>query len=125
MDIAAGEYGYNTDYVRRMLARRRRRRAAGGCVALPAASPASCRRARCATRTTSICPAIARRRCICTAPAPRRGFAIWNGSTIMCASSSMLFDGAPAREERRDRPDLSRPGLGLDFKQQDAERYAA
>lgn len=36
----------------------------------------------------------------------------------------MLFDGAPVAKDGEIRPDLTRPGLGLDFKQQDAERYA-
>jgi L-alanine-DL-glutamate epimerase-like enolase superfamily enzyme len=35
----------------------------------------------------------------------------------------MLFDGAPKPENGEIRPDLSRPGLGLEFKRQDAERY--
>jgi hypothetical protein len=36
----------------------------------------------------------------------------------------MLFDGAlPARDGEL-HPDLSRPGLGLEFKRVDAERYA-
>ncbi len=36
----------------------------------------------------------------------------------------MLFDGAPAPKEGVIRADLSRPGLGLAFKHQDARRYA-
>ena len=36
----------------------------------------------------------------------------------------MLFDGAPTPEGGAIRPDLTRPGLGLMFKRQDAERYA-
>jgi len=36
----------------------------------------------------------------------------------------MLFDGAPMPKDGEIRPDLTRPGLGLVFKQQDAERYA-
>ena len=35
----------------------------------------------------------------------------------------MLFDGAPTPKEGAIRPDLTRPGLGLTFKRQDAERY--
>ena len=37
----------------------------------------------------------------------------------------MLFDGAPTPERGDIRPDLTRPGLGLEFKRQDAEQYAA
>jgi len=36
----------------------------------------------------------------------------------------MFFDGAPQPVDGLLRPDLSRPGLGLDFKPRDAERYA-
>ena len=37
----------------------------------------------------------------------------------------MLFDGAPLPKQGMIRPDLSRPGHGLEFKRQDAERFAA
>ncbi|MEO9190209.1 MAG: enolase C-terminal domain-like protein, partial [Acetobacteraceae bacterium] len=36
----------------------------------------------------------------------------------------MLFDGAPTAKDGVIAPDLSRPGLGLALKRQDAERYA-
>ena len=36
----------------------------------------------------------------------------------------MLFDGAPTPVGGSLRPDLSRPGLGLEFKRKDAQRYA-
>ena len=36
----------------------------------------------------------------------------------------MLFDGAPVPQAGMIRPDLSRPGLGLEFKRADAERFA-
>lgn len=36
---------------------------------------------------------------------------------------AMLFDGAPVPSNGEIRPDLSRPGLGLAFKRQDAERF--
>jgi len=35
----------------------------------------------------------------------------------------MLFDGAPKPEGGAIRPDLSRPGLGIEFKAKDAERF--
>ena len=37
----------------------------------------------------------------------------------------MLFDGAPVPCDGSIRPDLSRPGLGLSFRWQGAERFAA
>ena len=36
----------------------------------------------------------------------------------------MLFDGAPRPADGMIRPDLTRPGFGLAFKTQDAERFA-
>jgi hypothetical protein len=36
----------------------------------------------------------------------------------------MLFDGALTPVEGCLRPDLSRPGLGIELKRADAERYA-
>jgi hypothetical protein len=36
----------------------------------------------------------------------------------------MLFDGAPLPKDGVIRADLSRPGLGLDFKHRDARQYA-
>jgi hypothetical protein len=38
---------------------------------------------------------------------------------------SMLFDGVPQPRDGALRPDLSRPGLGLEFKSADAQRFAA
>jgi hypothetical protein len=36
----------------------------------------------------------------------------------------LLFDGAPVPADGTISPDLSRPGLGLDFKEKDAEKFA-
>src|SRR5690625_2714151 len=36
----------------------------------------------------------------------------------------MFFDGAPVPKDGRIAPDVTRPGLGLDLKRRDAERYA-
>ena len=40
-------------------------------------------------------------------------------------SEHMLFDGGPVPKNGRIAPDLSRPGLGLDFKHQDAAWFVA
>ena len=37
----------------------------------------------------------------------------------------LFFDGVLEPEEGALRPDLGRPGLGLEFRRKDAERYAA
>ena len=123
MDIAAGEYGYDLSYFRRMLE-------AGAVDVLQAdatrcaghhrlsARRGACRGAlRCRSRRT------APRRCTLTRAARCRTSAIWNIFTIMCASSICFSTGlTPGRGELR--PDLSRPGLGLEFKRKDAARYA-
>jgi L-alanine-DL-glutamate epimerase-like enolase superfamily enzyme len=36
----------------------------------------------------------------------------------------MLFDGAPRVQDGAIAPDLSRPGMGLEFKEKDAEKFA-
>ena len=38
---------------------------------------------------------------------------------------SMLFDGFTRRRDGALRPDLSRPGIGVELKERDAQRYAA
>jgi hypothetical protein len=38
---------------------------------------------------------------------------------------SMFFDGALQATDGRLRPDLSRPGIGIELKRADAARYAA
>jgi hypothetical protein len=37
----------------------------------------------------------------------------------------MLFDGAQVARHGELRPDLSRPGLGIEFKRADAQKFAA
>ena len=118
MDIAAGEYGYDLFYFRRMLEAgavdvlRPMRRAAAGSPG-SCASGRSARRARCRSRPT------ARRRCTSTRlRLPRfRHLEYFHDHDRI---EHMLFDGAPTPVGGALRPDLSRPGLGLEFKRQDA-----
>ena len=53
---------------------------------------------------------IARRRCICTSPARRRGCGIWNGFTTTSGSSTCCSTAPRCRKTAIIRPDLSRPG---------------
>ena len=123
MDIAAGEYGYDLVYFRRMLE-------AGGVDVLQADAT------RCAgisefLRVGALCAAYGIPLSAHTAPSLH--------AHVCCALTSvrhveyfhdhvrieqMLFDGAPVPVESALRPDRSRPGLGLDFKRADAARYA-
>ena len=86
------------------------------------AGTGSWRRGACARRTTSTCPAIARPRCTCTwLAAPRFRNPEWFHDHVRI--EHMLFDGAPVPTDGAIRPDLTRPGLGIEFKRQDAERF--
>ena len=89
-----------------------------------AASPDFCRPRRCARRTTSIFPRIARRRCIGTSAAQRRASAISNGFTTMSASSTCCSTARLSRTTAPSRPTGHAPGLGLELKREDAERFA-
>jgi L-alanine-DL-glutamate epimerase-like enolase superfamily enzyme len=124
MDIAAGEYAFNTDDVRHMLARR--------AVDVQQADASRCLGVTGFLQTGVLCdahhidlsghcaPAL---HLHCACAVPRLRHLEWFHDHVRI--EQMLFDGAPAAKNGAIRPDLSRPGLGLDFKQQDAERYAA
>ena len=59
------------------------------------------------------------------APAPPRcpTSATWNGSTTMCASRSMFFDGTLDPTGGTIRPDPSTPGNGLTVRDDVVRRY--
>jgi L-alanine-DL-glutamate epimerase-like enolase superfamily enzyme len=83
MDIAAGEYAYNCDDVRRMLSSRAvdvQQVDASRCLGITGFLQAGAF----AMRITSISPGIARPRYICMRPVPFRDCVIWNGSTTTC-----------------------------------------
>ncbi len=123
MDVAAGEYGHDALYFRRMLE-------AGAVDVLQADAT------RCGGVTGFV-----------LAAGVAAGFGIPLSShcgpslhvALMCAAQTglhaewffdhvrierMLLDGAPRPEDGMIAPDLSRPGLGIELKKKDAERYA-
>ena len=122
MDIAAGEYGYDLFYFRRMLE-------AGAVDVLQADGTAA-----------AGSPAISRRRPLRGARAavlgPLRPVAARASELRLPAFrhleyfhdhdriEHMFFDGALTPVDGALHPDLARPGLGLEFKRQDAARYA-
>jgi len=123
MDIAAGEYGYTLDYFRHMLdagavdvIQADATRCAGITGFLRAATLAEAHHlplsAHCAP-ALHIHPA-----CAVPTLAPCEYF--HDHARI----ERMLFDGAPTPQDGALRPDLSRPGMGLEFKRADAARYA-
>jgi L-alanine-DL-glutamate epimerase-like enolase superfamily enzyme len=124
MQIAAGEYGYDSYYFCRMLA-------AGAVDVLQADAT------RCAGITGFLqaaalseafevpfsfhCAPALHATAACAAP----GFLVGEYFFDHARIERLLFDGAPLPVNGRLAPDRSRPGLGLDFKRADAERFAA
>ena len=124
MDIAAGEYGYDTFYFRRMLD--------AGAVDVLQADGTRCAGITGFLQAAALCRAHCMPLSAHTAPA-------WH-THVCCAAQPvihleyfhdhvrierMFFDGTPQPVSGTLRPDLSRPGMGLELKRADAERFAA
>ncbi len=122
MEIAAGEYGYTTGYFHRMLN--------AEAVDVQQADVTRCQGFTGWLQVASLCEAhhidlsghcgpSAHLHAACAAPRLRH--LEWFHDHVRI--EHMLFDGAPVPRDGMIRPDLSRPGMGLEFKRQDAERY--
>jgi len=124
MDIAAGEYGFEPQYFQRMLD--------AGAVDVLQADATRCGGPTGFLRAAAICDAAGLPLSSHTAPSLH--------AHLCCAASCarhleyfhdhirierQLFDGVLEPVGGALRPDRSRPGLGIEFKQRDAERYAA
>ncbi len=124
MDIAAGEYGYDLPYFRRMLE--------AGAVDVLQADASRCAgitgfmqvaalcQAHCMPLSAHTAPALHMH--ACCAATPLRHLEYFHDHVRI---EAMLFDGVPRPVEGELRPDLSRPGIGLELKRADAQRYAA
>ncbi len=124
MDIAAGEYGYMLGYFERMLA-------AGAVTSCLQADVTRCEGITGFLRVAALCqarslelsahcgPSIHAHVC-CAAP----GFRHLEYFHDHVRLERMLFDGVLEPEDGALRPDLNRPGNGLELKRADAERYA-
>jgi L-alanine-DL-glutamate epimerase-like enolase superfamily enzyme len=123
MDIAAGEYGYDSVYFRRMLE--------AGAVDVLQADATRCGGITGFLTVAALCRAFGVPLSAHTAPSLH--------AHPCCAVAAvrhveyfhdhvrierMLFDGAPTPVMGGLHPELSRPGLGLEFKHADAQRYA-
>jgi L-alanine-DL-glutamate epimerase-like enolase superfamily enzyme len=124
MDVAAGEYGYDIFYFRRMLS--------AGAVDVQQADMTRCGGVTGFLQVAALCQAHNVPLSGHTAPALH--------THVACAVSPfknleyfhdhvriehMLFDGLPELIDGELRPDLSRPGTGLELKKADAEKFAA
>ncbi len=124
MDIAAGEYGYNPFYFRRMLQ--------AGAVDVLQADATRCGGITGFLKAAAIADAFQTPFSAHTAPAlhlhaccaaPRLCHLEWFYDHVRIERA--VFDGAPAPRAGMIAPDPDRPGLGLTFKLADAERLAA
>jgi L-alanine-DL-glutamate epimerase-like enolase superfamily enzyme len=123
MDIAAGEYGYDLPYFRRMLE--------AGAVDVLQADATRCAgftdflrvdalcESHCVSLSSHCAPILHLHPC-CAALRVRHMEYFHDHVRI----ATMLFDGVPAPVDGLLHPDLNRPGLGLEFKHADARQYA-
>ena len=124
IDIAAGEYGYDLPYFRRMLD--------AGAVDVLQADATRCAgitgfmevaalcQAHCMPLSAHTAPALHMHGCC--AATPLRHLEYFHDHVRI---EAMLFDGVPQPVNGELRPDLSRPGIGLELKRADAQRFAA
>ena len=124
IEVAAGEYAYTVDYARRMLEAQ--------AVDVQQADITRCGGVTAFLQIGALCEAYHIDLSGHCAPAlhlhvacasPRLRHLEWFHDHVRI--EHMLFDGAPRPKHGMIRPDLSRPGNGLIFKEKDAARYAA
>jgi L-alanine-DL-glutamate epimerase-like enolase superfamily enzyme len=124
MEIAAGEYGYDLDYFRRMLD--------AAAVDVLQADATRCAGFTGVIQAATLCEAHHLPLSAHCAPAlhvhigcalhPMRHLEYFHDHVRI---ENMLFDGVPQPVNGELRPNLSRPGIGLEFKSADAQRFAA
>lgn len=124
MAIAAGEYGYDQVYFRRMLA--------AGAVDVLQADATRCAGITGFLQAAALCDAFQLPLSAHTAPTLHahpmcalgraRDIEYFHDHVRM---ERMLFDGALVAENGELRPDLSRPGIGIELKLADAKKFAA
>jgi L-alanine-DL-glutamate epimerase-like enolase superfamily enzyme len=122
MEIAAGEYGYDLPYFRRMLEH--------GAVDVLQADATRCAGVTGFLQADSLCQAFGLPLSAHTAPSLH--------NHLCCAAlaarnveyfhdhvriEQMIFDGAARADRGEIKPDLARPGLGLELKRPDVEKY--
>jgi L-alanine-DL-glutamate epimerase-like enolase superfamily enzyme len=124
MEIAAGEYGYELAYFRRMLA--------AGAVDVLQADATRCGGITGFLQVAALCEAFhlpfsahtapALHTHVCCAAVPLRHLEYFHDHVRI---ERMFFDGIVPPVNGELRPDLSRAGMGIELKQSDAQRFAA
>ncbi len=124
MEIAAGEYGYDAGYFRQMLA--------AGAVDVLQADATRCGGITGFLQVAALCQAYhlplsahtapALHTHVCCAAIPIRHLEYFHDHVRI---EQMFFDGIAPPINAELRPDLSRPGMGIELKQADAQRFAA
>ena len=124
MEIAAGEYGDEAGYFRRMLA--------AGAVDVLQADATRCGGITGFLQVATLCEAFhlplsahtapALHTHVCCAAFPLRHLEYFHDHVRI---EQMFFDGVRPPENGELRPDLSRPGMGIELKHADAQRFAA
>ena len=124
MDVAAGEYGYEAGYFRRMLG--------AGAVDVLQADATRCGGITGFLQVAALCAAHHVPLSAHTAPSvhthlgcavtPLRHLEYFHDHVRI---ENMFFDGAPSPVNGKLSPDLSRPGMGVELKRADVERFAA
>lgn len=124
IEIAAGEYGYDASYFRRMLE--------AGAVDVLQADATRCGGVTGFLQVAALCTAHHLQLSAHTAPALH--------THVCCAAlpirhleyfydhvriEQLFFGGIPEPVEGKLEPDLSRPGIGIELKKKDVERFAA
>jgi L-alanine-DL-glutamate epimerase-like enolase superfamily enzyme len=124
MEIAAGEYGYDIFYFQRMLA--------AGAVDVQQADMTRCGGVTGFLQVAALCQSYNVPLSCHTAPAvhthvacavvPFKNLEYFHDHVRI---EQMLFDGLPQLVDGELRPDFSLPGIGLELKRADAEKFAA
>jgi L-alanine-DL-glutamate epimerase-like enolase superfamily enzyme len=123
MEVAAGEYGYDIDYFRHVLA--------AGAVDVQQADATRCGGVTGFMHVAALCEAFHTDLSAHCAPAlhlhvgcaaPRMRHLEWFHDHVRIERT--FFDGAPVPRDGMIAPDMSRPGLGLTLKRNDVARFA-